>query len=154
MIIRMATVQDIEAILSLYSILFSEMAALQPDRMQAAEQDRDFIVSNINNDKFHLLVAEDGNGNIKGFAIAQEQRTPPFNCLVPRTYGYVFDLMVSQDARNLGIGQKLLAGMKKWAQENHYSHLELSVLSQNVDAIRFYIREGYQEASRTMAMTL
>ncbi|WP_187651420.1 GNAT family N-acetyltransferase [Xenorhabdus sp. TS4] len=69
-------------------------------------------------------------------------------------YGYVFDLMVRQDARNLGIGQKLLAGMKKWAQENHYSHLELSVLSQNVDAIRFYIREGYQEASRTMALTL
>ncbi|MEQ1976957.1 GNAT family N-acetyltransferase [Xenorhabdus sp. SGI240] len=154
MIIRAATMQDIEAILSLYSILFSEMAALQPDRIQVAEQDRDFIASNINNDKFHLLVAEDGNGSIKGFAIAQEQKTPPFNCLMPRTYGYVFDLMVSQDARNFGVGQKLLAGMKKWAQENHYSHLELSVLSQNVDAIRFYIREGYQEASRTMVITL
>ncbi|PHM61379.1 GNAT family N-acetyltransferase [Xenorhabdus ishibashii] len=154
MIIRTATMQDIEAILSLYRILFSEMAALQPDRMQTAEQDRDFIASNINNDEFHLLVAEDENGSISGFAIAQEQKTPPFNCLVPRTYGYVFDLMVSPDARSLGIGQKLLAGMKKWAQENHYSHLELSVLSQNVDAIRFYIREGYREASRTMALTL
>ncbi|OKP04802.1 GNAT family N-acetyltransferase [Xenorhabdus eapokensis] len=154
MIIKTATMQDIESILSLYRVLFSEMAALQPDRMQVAEQERDFIASNINNDKFHLLVAEDENGSIKGFAIAQEQTTAPFNCLVPRTYGYVFDLMVSQDARNLGIGQKLLAGMKKWAQENHYSHLELSVLSQNVDAIRFYIREGYQETSRTMALTL
>ncbi|MBC8947792.1 GNAT family N-acetyltransferase [Xenorhabdus sp. TS4] len=87
MIIRTATMQDIEDILSLYSVLFSEMAALQPDRMQAAEQDRNFIASNINNDKFHLLVAEDENGSIRGFAIAQEQKTPPFNCLVPRTYG-------------------------------------------------------------------
>ncbi|PHM74679.1 GNAT family N-acetyltransferase [Xenorhabdus kozodoii] len=154
MIIRTATLQDVEAILSLYRVLFSEMAVLQPDRMQATEQDSDFIASNINNDKFYFLVAEDGNGSIKGFALAQEQKTPPFNCLVPRTYGYILDLVVSQDARNLGIGQDLLFGMKKWAKENKYSHLELNVLSQNVDAIRFYIREGYQEVIRTMAITL
>ncbi|SFN98915.1 GNAT family N-acetyltransferase [Xenorhabdus japonica] len=150
MVIRTASMQDIETILSLYNILFSEMAALQPDRLQSTEQDRDFIVSSVNNDKFHLLVAEDENGAIRGFFIAQEQKAPPFNCIVPRTYGYVIDLVVSPDARSLGIGQKLLAGMKRWAQENHYSHLELSVLSKNVDAIRFYAREGYQEVSRTM----
>ncbi|WP_422824018.1 GNAT family N-acetyltransferase [Xenorhabdus entomophaga] len=154
MIIRTALIKDIEAILSLYYVLFSEMAALQPDRMKATEQDRDFIVSNVNNSKFHLLVAEDGDRSIKGFAIAQEQKTPSFNCLVPRTYGHVFDLVVSQDARNLGVGRKLLVGMQKWAKENGYSHLELSVLSQNVDAIRFYEREGYQEVNRTMAITL
>ncbi|MBE8598060.1 hypothetical protein [Xenorhabdus sp. BG5] len=45
MIIRTATMQDIEAILSLYSVLFSEMAALHPDRMQSAEQDSNFIAS-------------------------------------------------------------------------------------------------------------
>ncbi|MDC9589025.1 GNAT family N-acetyltransferase [Xenorhabdus sp. XENO-10] len=154
MVIRTASMQDIETILSLYNILFSEMSALQPDRLKSTEQDRDFIVSSVNNDKFHLLVAEDENGDIKGFSIAQEQKTLPFNCIVPRIYGYVIDLVVSPDARNLGIGQKLLAGIKRWAQENHYSHLELSVLSKNVDAIRFYAREGYQEVSRTMAVAL
>ncbi|MBI6549720.1 GNAT family N-acetyltransferase [Xenorhabdus lircayensis] len=154
MLIRAATMQDVEVILSLYYVLFCEMAVLQPDRLKATEQDRNFIVANVNNDKFHLIVAEDENGDIKGFAIAQEQKTPSFNCLIPRTYGYVFDLIVSQDARNLGIGQKLLAGMKKWAQENHYSHLELTVLSQNIDAIRFYERGEYQEVNRTMAIAL
>ncbi|MDC9582419.1 GNAT family N-acetyltransferase [Xenorhabdus sp. PR6a] len=154
MLIRTASTQDIEAILSLYRLLFREMALLQPDRLQAVEQDRDFIASSVNNDTFHLLVAEDEKGGIKGFAIAQEQKTPPFNCLVPRTYGHIFDLVVSQDARSLGVGQKLLGGMKTWAQEKHYSHLELSVLSKNVDAIRFYAREGYQEVNRTMAITL
>ncbi|MDC9596461.1 GNAT family N-acetyltransferase [Xenorhabdus anantnagensis] len=154
MVIRTASMQDIETILSLYNILFDEMAVLQPDRLKSTEQDRDFIVSGVNNDKFHLLVAEDENGAIKGFSIAQEQKTPPFNCIVPRTYGYVIDLVVSPDARNFGIGQKLLAGIKRWAQENHYSHLELNVLSKNIDAIRFYTREGYQEISRTMAIAL
>ncbi|OTA16429.1 streptothricin acetyltransferase [Xenorhabdus vietnamensis] len=154
MVIRTASMQDIEDILSLYNILFSEMAVLQPDRLQSAEQDRDFIVSSVNNAKFHLLVAEDENSVIRGFSIAQEQKTPPFNCIVPRTYGYVIDLVVNPNARNLGIGQKLLTGMKRWAQENHYSHLELSALSENVEAIRFYTREGYQEVSRTMAIAL
>ncbi|KMJ46556.1 acetyltransferase [Xenorhabdus khoisanae] len=154
MIIRTASMQDVEAILSLYNVLFDEMAALQPDRLKATEQDRDFIVSNMDNGKFHLLVAEDENGSINGFAIAQEQKTPSFNCLVPRTYGHIFDLVVSRNVRSLGVGRKLLAEMQKWAKENGYSHLELSVLSQNIDAIRFYEREGYQEVNRTMAITL
>ncbi|CAM3191694.1 GNAT family N-acetyltransferase [Xenorhabdus nematophila] len=154
MIIRTASMQDVEAILSLYSMLFSEMAVLQPDRTKSAEQDRDFIISGMNDDKFHLLVVENENAEIKGFSIAQEQKTPSFSCLIPRTYGYVFDLIISPDVRSLGIGQKLLSEMKKWAQENHYSHLELSVLSQNVDAIRFYEREGYQEVNKMMAITL
>ncbi|MDC9620564.1 GNAT family N-acetyltransferase [Xenorhabdus sp. XENO-7] len=154
MIIRAAFVQDIDAILSLYNVLFSEMAELQPDRLKGSEQDRDLIISYIDNNKFHLLVAEDDNGDIKGFSIAQEQNTPLFNCLIPRTYGYIFDLIVSQDARSQGIGQRLLAGMKKWAQENNYSHLELTVLSQNVEAIRFYEREGYNEINKLMVITL
>ncbi|MBD2811577.1 GNAT family N-acetyltransferase [Xenorhabdus sp. Vera] len=154
MIIRNGSMQDVEAILSLYSMLFKEMAVLQPDRMKSSEQDRDFIISCVSDDKFHLLVAENENTEIKGFSIAQEKKTLPFNCLIPRTYGYVIDLIVSPDVRSLGIGQKLLAEMKRWAQENYYSHLELTVLSQNVDAIRFYEREGYQEISKTMAIAL
>ncbi|OTA21583.1 acetyltransferase [Xenorhabdus beddingii] len=40
MIIRTASIRDIEPILSLYHILFGEMAMLQPDRLKQAEQDR------------------------------------------------------------------------------------------------------------------
>ncbi|PHM39400.1 acetyltransferase [Xenorhabdus mauleonii] len=154
MIIRTASTQDIDAILSLYSDLFAEMSAMQPDRFRSTEQDRDFVISSISDDKFHLLVAEDDDGEIKGFSIAQEQKNLPFNALVPRTYGYVFDLIVSREARSLGIGQKLLAGMKDWAQKNNYSHLELTVLSKNTKAIQFYEREGYQDVSKIMSISL
>ncbi|MDX7988281.1 GNAT family N-acetyltransferase [Xenorhabdus sp. 12] len=154
MVIRTASTQDIEAILSLYSVLFTEMSAMQPDRIQAAEQDRDFVISSINDDEYHLLVAEDENGEIKGFAIAQEQKSQPYNALVSRSYGYVIDLIVSRESRSLGIGQKLLAGMKEWAQKNNYSHLELTVLSKNTKAIQFYEREGYQDVSKVMSISL
>ncbi|WP_338114360.1 GNAT family N-acetyltransferase [Xenorhabdus indica] len=128
--------QDLDAISSLYNILFSEMAALQPDRLRDVEQDREFIISSINDDKFYLLVAEDDNGDIKGFCIAQENKTPPFNCLIPRNYGYIIDLVVSQDVRSQGIGQRLLTEMKRWAKKNNYTHLELNVLSKNVAATK------------------
>ncbi|MEX0445574.1 N-acetyltransferase family protein [Xenorhabdus sp. SGI246] len=154
MIIRTASIQDLDAISSLYNRLFSEMAALQPDRLREVEQDREFIISSINDDKFYLLVAEDDNGDIKGFCIAQENKTPPFNCLIPRNYGYVIDLVVSQDVRSQGIGQQLLTEMKRWAKENNYTHLELNVLSKNVAATKFYEREGYKEISKLMAITL
>ncbi|MBC8946493.1 acetyltransferase [Xenorhabdus indica] len=136
MIIRTASMQDLDAISSLYNILFSEMAALQPDRLRDVEQDREFIISSINDDKFYLLVAEDDNGDIKGFCIAQENKTPPFNCLIPRNYGYIIDLVVSQDVRSQGIGQRLLTEMKRWAKKNNYTHLELNVLSKNVAATK------------------
>ncbi|PHM29959.1 GNAT family N-acetyltransferase [Xenorhabdus budapestensis] len=154
MIIRTASMQDLDAISSLYNILFSEMAALQPDRLRDVEQDKEFIISSINDDKLYLLVSEDDNGDIKGFCIAQENKTLPFNCLIPRNYGYIIDLVVSQDVRGQGIGQQLLTEMKKWAKENNYIHLELNVLSENVAATKFYEREGYKEISKLMAITL
>ncbi|WP_244967803.1 hypothetical protein [Xenorhabdus budapestensis] len=58
-------------------------------------------IPSINDDKFYLLVSEDDNGDIKGFCIARENKTPPFNCLIPRNYGYIIDLVVSQDVRVL-----------------------------------------------------
>ncbi|MDR0219724.1 MAG: GNAT family N-acetyltransferase [Enterobacteriaceae bacterium] len=154
MIIRTAVLQDLDAISALCNLLFTEMAALQPDRFKDVEQDRNFIISAINDDKFHSLVAEDNNGDIKGFCIAQKQTTPPYNAVIPRNYGYVIDLAVSRDVRSQGIGQQLLAEMKKWAQENHLTHLELTVLANNTAAIKFYEREGYQEISKLMAIKL
>ncbi|PHM66041.1 hypothetical protein Xsto_01547 [Xenorhabdus stockiae] len=154
MLIRAASGQDLDAILLLYTTLFREMAELQPERLKKVEQDRAFIISTLSDDNFNLLVADDNSGNIKGFCIAQKKQTPPFNCLVQREYGYVIDLFVSPDVRGQGIGQELLAEMKKWAKENNFTHLELTVLSENISATKFYEREGYKEINKLMAITL
>lgn len=44
--------------------------------------------------------------------------------------------------------------MKEWAKLQKFSHLELSVLAQNHQAIKFYEREGLVEVSRTMGIAL
>ncbi|HGN1203086.1 TPA: N-acetyltransferase family protein [Providencia rettgeri] len=151
--IREAIKNDVDSILSLYQILFSEMALLDPERLQPAEQAQEFIENAIIDDKFYVLVAE-FNGEIKGFCIAQQQIADHYSCIVPRNFGYIFDLVVDPNFRGEKAGQKLLTAMKAWAKSRQLSHLELSVLAQNHKAIKFYEREGLTEISRTMGITL
>ncbi|MCW2258232.1 ribosomal protein S18 acetylase RimI-like enzyme [Providencia alcalifaciens] len=151
--IRPANKQDLDAILSLYEVLFAEMANLDSERMQPAKQANDFVANAIGDDKFHVLVVELG-GVVEGFCIAQKQSAVPYNCIVQRDFGYVVDLVVSPEYRGEKMGHKLIEGMKVWAKENKLSHLELCVLSQNHKAIEFYEREGLMEISRTMGIKL
>lgn len=151
--IRKAKKEDLSAILALYQILFAEMAKFDRERLQAAEQSREFVENAIEDNKFHLLVV-DHEGEIKGFCIAQKQTADPYSCIVPRDFGYIFDLVISPDFRGEKAGKQLLDGMKEWAKLQKFSHLELSVLAQNHQAIKFYEREGLAEVSRTMGIAL
>lgn len=74
--------------------------------------------------------------------------------MVPRDFGYVFDLIVAPGFRGENTGHQLLDGMKNWAKAKGFGHLELSVLAQNHKAVRFYEREGLSEISRTMGIKL
>ncbi|MTB82444.1 GNAT family N-acetyltransferase [Providencia stuartii] len=151
--IRCAVKHDIEAVLSLYELLFTEMAALDSERMQPAKQMRDFVENTISDENFHLLVAE-YDGQVKGFCIAQKQTAPPYNCMVPRQFAYIFDLVVSPELRGQKVGHQLIEQMKTWAKDNQLSHLELTALAQNHKAIKFYEREGLTEITRTMGIKL
>ncbi|ELX8380234.1 N-acetyltransferase family protein [Providencia vermicola] len=151
--IRCAVKQDLEAVLSLYELLFSEMANLDSERMQPAKQAREFVEHAISDEKFQLLVAEH-DGKVKGFCLAQQQSASPYNCMVPRDFCYIFDLVVAPELRSQKMGHQFLEHMKIWAKERNLSHLELSVLSQNHQAIKFYEREGLTEITRTMGIKL
>ncbi len=151
--IRQAVKGDLKGILKLYQLLFSEMTIFDNERMQPAEQRPEFIEEALSNTKFHLIVA-DIEGQIKGFCMAQKQSAAPFNCMVARDFAYVFDLVVEPNFRGESVGHQLLNEMKNWAKLNQLSHLELSVLSQNHKAIKFYEREGLTEITRTMGIKI
>jgi ribosomal protein S18 acetylase RimI-like enzyme len=152
--IRLANMADLPAIDQLYFELFQAMAALQPERMQAAKQDMDFVQMAINDEAFAVWVAEDDQATVVGFALVQWQSTPAFACIKARHYAYIMDLMVAKPYRSDGIGHALLSAVKEAAQKQGCSQLELSVLSNNVDAIRFYEREGMAATHQNMAIDL
>ncbi|OBU07234.1 GNAT family N-acetyltransferase [Morganella psychrotolerans] len=151
--IRSAQLNDTGRIAELYQQLFTEMAAFQPERWLPAEQTCEFIENALTDEKFHLLVAEQG-GKIAGFVIAQTQETPAYSGIRPRRFGYIFDIVVDPAVRGQGTGKKLLSAVKAWSKAQEHTHLELSVLPENKGAMRLYEQEGYQPVLHRLAITL
>ncbi|MDM1326699.1 GNAT family N-acetyltransferase [Myroides odoratimimus] len=152
--IRKAHLDDIPAIHKLYSTLFDGMAALEPAYMKVAQQDTAFIESVIKGENdFIIFVAEDDK-EVQGFAIAQLQSAPPYNCFVQQRLVYLLDLVVNPDSRGKGYGKKLIQTVKEWGVQNKVDYFELSVLSQNNKAIDLYLREGFETFNISMRMRL
>lgn len=59
-------------------------------------------------------------------------------------YGYVEQLIVSKQARNLGIGPKLLDAACAWLLSRQIHTATLKVYGPNLNALRFYQREGFE----------
>ncbi len=150
--IRKATTKDISGIIDLYTILFSDMAKLQPGYFKVAKQDDEFIRMIIENEDSDILIAYDTK--IIGLALVQKQKTPPYNCLVEHNFAYLMDLVVEPVFRNKGIGKKLIESVKKWALEKDCKYIELNVLSQNDKAIALYKAMDFDEEMKTMRMKL
>lgn len=153
MVIRYGNIKDIEKINKLYEILFKDMANLQKEYIKESKQDESFIKMVIEKKDYDIFVSEENN-EIVGFAIVQEMKTPPYNCIVEHNYSYVIDIVVSPSQRGRGIGNKLLNEIKNWSIKRKLDYIELNVLSNNISAIKLYENLGYEECSRIMRKKL
>lgn len=152
--IRVATKNNIEDIRKLYEELFSDMRNLQPTYFQSAKQDKEFLEGIIASEKSDILMAIDNDEVILGFALIQEQETPPFNCLVIHQYTYLMDLIVKRSYRGSGIGTILINEVKKWSKNRNLEYVELNVLPENINAIKLYEKQEFKNAMQTMRCVL
>lgn len=153
MVIRYGNIKDIPNINKLYEILFKDMANLQKDYIKESKQDENFIKMAIEKKDYDIFVSEENN-EIIGFAVVQEMKTPPYNCIVEHSYSYVIDIVVSPSQRGRGIGKKLLNEIKNWSINRKLNYIELNVLSNNISAIKLYENLGYEECSKIMRKKL
>lgn len=153
MAIQKATTRDLDAICSIYRVLFSDMAVLQPYYWTAAGQDRDFLTGVFENEKTDILIAKEAE-RILGFALVQERQSPPYTCLVPHRFVLLMDLAVLPEERGRGIGTALLDAVKEWSRARDVDYIELQALSNNTGAIRLYEREGFAPAMQTMRIRI
>ena len=151
--VRDAVPADRKAIAEIYRTLFEAMSNLQPQYIQAAEQDPDFILKIITESKKDILVAQCGV-QLLGFALVLMTHTPPYRCFVPHPYADLLDLAVLPDARGNGLGTLLLQAVKGWAKAYGADYLELDALSNNQRAVRLYEREGFRECMKTFRASL
>ena len=151
--IEIADFNSLTEIKVLYEQLFSDMAKLQPQYFRTAMQDEEFIKSMIESERGDILIAKENN-QIQGFALVQEQTTPPYHSFVFHRYAYLMDLVVDLNQRGKGIGKALLNEVKNWAKIRKLEYVELSVLTQNKTAMELYEKMEFMECSRVMRMNL
>lgn len=151
--VRDAVPADRKAIAEIYRTLFEAMSNLQPQYIQAAEQDPDFILKIITESKKDILVAQ-CDVQLLGFALVLMTHTPPYRCFVPHPYADLLDLAVLPAARGKGLGTLLLQAVKSWVKAYGADYLELGALSNNQGAVRLYEREGFRECLKTFRASL
>lgn len=151
--IRPATTQDTEAVLALYRLLFAEMAALQPEAFERADQDRAFVKGAIRSDHADVLLATN-EGVAAGFAMVRCCMTPDYPAVKTRRYAHLMDLAVLPPYRKRGMGTALLGAVRQWAVDRACSYVELCVLEENQTARRLYEHAGFASKVRTMRAPL
>ena len=149
MVIRKATIQDVEQLRPLYIELEKDAVMYQPEHFVIGYRDDGFFKNIFESDMQDILVAESESGII-GFCHIMILQTKNVSCLKNQTYAYIQDLLVSEERRNCGIGTKLMAAGKEYGRKHGAEFIRLSVFPKNSSGLRFYKRDGFCEMMKTL----
>ena len=133
--IRIAGPADLASLVSLLALLFS----IEEDFVFDEPRQRRGLALMLANERGCVLVAE-AAGRVIGMCSGQ--------LLVSTAEGslslLVEDVVVDEQWRGRGIGRMLLAALSDWARANEVSRLQLLADRNNVPALDFYRRLGWQ----------
>lgn len=151
--IRLAETNDIQGICGLYNDFFVYNADQQPQYYKKAIETGKYPKSVIENNAEDIYVAVDGSVLI-GLIHIVEEKTPPYDCFIQRRYATIIDLFVTENFRGKGVGGQLLESAKQWAKARELDYIELNVLAENENGIKFYNHEKFKAVSQIMRYTL
>lgn len=149
MVIRKATIDDVESLRSLYLELEKDAVSFQPEHFVFGNRDEAFFEDIFQKDNQDILIAEI-DGKVVGFAhvmILEQKRVP---CLKPEKVIYLQDLDVSEELRSRGIGAKLINACKEYGKKNGAVFMRTQVFPQNTRGMQFYERQGFSEKMKTI----
>jgi ribosomal protein S18 acetylase RimI-like enzyme len=89
-----------------------------------------------------------------GYVVIYGRLHPPATDERPDPYAWVAELYVRESHRDQGLGEALLARAEAHARDLGVYKIEMSVVSGNAAARRFYERLGYRDRSLTMSKRL
>ena len=151
--IRLAALDDVEPICLLYNEFFEYNASLQPEYYKSGIERGGYPESVIKDAKSDIIVAVE-SGAIVGFIHIRQMHTPPFDSLVQHTYAEINDFITTAKYRRMGIGTELMNAAKQWAVERSLGYIELFVLSNAKNEVRFYEHNEFETVSHTMRCQL
>jgi GNAT superfamily N-acetyltransferase len=139
---------DKPAILGFISGLQLFEKAIEADRridQDIAEESYAAIIERIVKRNGRILIAEAASGKALGWAAALEDEQEIYVVAEERTYGYIAELYVIEEARRLGIGKALIAACEEWAKGRRLKVMMIGALARNVTASSVYRAAGYGE---------
>ena len=159
MIIRKATIEDKEQIVSLVtefddyfakSHLFS--AEILPFTVYKNKNSlfESVVTEWLSDPKYFVFVAEDGGkvlGHIVGEIVEKKDR-------VLDKEGCIDEWFVAESARHKGVGRQLYNLLIEVFREQNCNHIGLKVYSANVDTIDMYHKMGFLDLEMTMVKPL
>lgn len=149
MIIRKATMNDIEALRVMYLELEKDGVRYQPEHFVIGYREDSFFESIFESETQDILVAEI-DSKIVGFSHVMILQQKKVACLKPQTVVYIQDLDVLAEMRSQGIGTQLMNASKEYGIAHGADFIRTQVFPQNVDGMRFYERNGFCEMMKTI----
>jgi ribosomal protein S18 acetylase RimI-like enzyme len=93
------------------------------------------------NGAFFLVARRDGH--VLAYAFIRPIRRDSTTWAIERDELDIETLSVSPEARGSGIGKRMIALVREEVARGGYGGLQVTAIAQNVDALRFYEREGF-----------
>lgn len=89
-----------------------------------------------------VFIAED-EGRAIGWGVFTVETAPGYVIEAERSYGYVAELYVVEEARGLGVGRALIAACEAETRKRGLNQIMLGVLVKNERAMRVYTGAGF-----------
>lgn len=139
-IITKANIKDIESMSQLLDELFTLEEDFQPNQEKQIKGLELLIEQmKLDNSSCNVLVAKDNNSVIGMCSIQRLISTASGGYK-----GLIEDVIVDKKYRNAGVGEKLISEIISWAMKNNYNSIYLLADKKNIDAHRFYKRNGFE----------
>lgn len=142
--IRHAENRDIPALGNLLSQVLEVHHTGRPDVFKggARKYTDEELVNILKDETTPVFVAEDGSGDVLGYAFCIFRQHEDHNILTDVKTLYIDDLCVDETARGTGVGRALYEHVRAFAKASGCYNITLNVWAFNENAKRFYERLG------------
>ncbi|CEG27069.1 GNAT family N-acetyltransferase [Bacillus sp. B-jedd] len=153
--IKMATLEDYEALLPIHKEIHEYHLEARPDIYRSADNTFiwDYFKGIIENENARIFYIKN-DIEVIAFTICRKQSSSDRVTVAPREYMYVEEFGVKKEFRKQGLATMLFEKVVDFAKEKGVSEIELGVWEFNEPAIRFYESMGMKTQVRRMEMKL
>ena len=161
-IIRLAGIQDIEALCKLYFGFHEFHVRGVPDRLLSLDELPDtyehselyLTLEKITNDDDSTIFLAEVAHQPVGLAEVYVREDEPNPARVSRRYGLLQSLMVREAFRRHGVGTRLVEAAQQWAKEKGATEMRLETWEFAEGPLEFYEHIGYRTLRRTLVRGL